>query len=73
MYNTGFIDTFPVRIDLGRLRQNPAFTEPTVFGKDLAKIAIDRVDEWTRRHFPQYREAILIEMQAKLHSILSAP
>ena len=69
MYNTGFIEGQPIRIDVGRLAADNAIKQPENFSKDLKKIAIDRTGGWMQRHFPVYREEILTDMQLKLHEL----
>ncbi len=70
MYNTGFIDESPIRIDVGRLRADARIHEPTVFLQDLRKIALHRTGEWMQRHFPAYRDEILADMEAKLREVV---
>lgn len=69
MYNTGFVDGKPIRIDVGRLCYDEKVKNDEVFSKDLEKIAIQRIGEWTKRHFPQYRQDILDDMRTKLNEI----
>lgn len=66
MYNTGFVDGEPIRIDVGRLYADVSVKDYSVFSLDLHKVAIERVGEWMQRHFPQYREEIVADMQLKL-------
>lgn len=68
MYNTGFVDDRPIRIDLGRLRADPSFQNPSVMAKDLHKIAL-RVREWSERHFPQYAEELYQAMLDKIPNV----
>lgn len=72
MYNTGFVDGSPIRVDVGRLRKDETMKYPSVFSYDLEKIAIHRVGDWTQRHFPQYREELLQDMRAKLNEVSTA-
>lgn len=65
MYNTGFIDDKPIRIDVGRLRANEKMKEPEFYMKDLAIIR-RRTDEWLGRHFPAYRSQITDFMDEQL-------
>ncbi|HEV8051596.1 MAG TPA: hypothetical protein VGP47_03810 [Parachlamydiaceae bacterium] len=69
MYNTGFVDNRPLRIDLGRLRLEEAIKDPEVYEEDLEKIGIQRLGDWLERHFPQYRKEILEDMKSKLKEI----
>lgn len=69
MYNTGFIEDKPVRIDVGRLRFDERYKDKQVYVEDLEKIALDRVGGWMQRHFPAYRNEILIDMQAKVKEV----
>lgn len=66
MYNTGFIDGFPIRIDVGKLRSDNRYKNPEYYRKDLQKVAIERVGDWFGRHFPQYQKEILSDMREKL-------
>jgi hypothetical protein len=70
MYNTGFVGNQPIRIDLGRLTEDVAFIQPEIYMHDLKKIALERVDGWMSRHFPQHRQEIIDDMQSKLQEIL---
>lgn len=63
MYNTGFVDDHPIRIDLGRLQFQEAVKDPSVYRQDLDKVFIERLGEWLERHFPKYRHQILIDMK----------
>lgn len=72
MYNTGFVEGKPLRIDVGRLYYDEKIKEYAIFSQDLEKIAIQRLGEWTKRHFPQYRNEILDDMQAKLKEVQAA-
>lgn len=63
MYNTGFVDDRPIRIDLGRLQFQEAIKDPAVYRQDLDKVFIERLGEWLERHFPKYRHQILIDMK----------
>lgn len=69
MYNTGFVDGQPIRFDVGRLQLNAVYKEYAVYSKDLEKLVFVRLAGWMGRHFPQYREAIVIDMQSKLKEI----
>jgi hypothetical protein len=69
MYNTGFIDNHPIRIDVGRLKYEEQASNPKYFIIDLQKVFIDRLGKWLERHFPQQRQSILDEIQIYLMSI----
>ena len=67
MYNTGFVDGLPIRIDVGRLRYNENMKDPAYAARDLQKVAVQRTSEWLNRHFPQYREEIVADMNRKVN------
>lgn len=69
MYNTGFVENHPIRIDVGRLRRDERMKDPQVFLPDLEKVAIGRVEGWMQRHYPQYREEVVADMHLKLSGI----
>jgi hypothetical protein len=64
MYNTGFVGEHPIRIDLGRLKQNDSIKDPTVYTQDLEKVFHKRLGEWLDRHFPKYRDEILQDIKS---------
>lgn len=66
MYNTGFVDGKPMRLDVGRLRADERYKDSRVALEDLEKIAIDRTEGWLLRHFPQYRDEIIADMHLKM-------
>jgi len=57
--NTGFIGETPMRIDVGRLRKNDAYKQPSVYKKDLEKIVYERIDKWLKANLPEQRARIL--------------
>jgi hypothetical protein len=63
MYNTGFVDGRPIRIDVGRLKYSEDVKDPAVYKLDLEKVAVGRVGEWLGRHFPKYRKEITDSLQ----------
>lgn len=69
MYNTGFVEGQPIRIDVGRLLADDSIKHPENFAKDLKKIAIERTGGWMQRHFPAYREDVLADMHLKLYEL----
>lgn len=69
MYNTGFVENVPIRIDAGRLRYDERYKNPDFYLKDLKKVSLNRVEGWLQRHFPQYRADIMSEMQRKIQEI----
>jgi hypothetical protein len=71
MYNTGFIDDQPVRIDLGRLSLDEEKQNPQIFAREIKKIAFDRLEDWLERHFPLYSTQILADMHDKIDEVLS--
>lgn len=70
MYNTGFINGKPVRLDVGRLRADDRFCSADFFRKDLEKIAFKRIDRWLRVHYPKYREEINADVKQKVEEIV---
>lgn len=66
MYNSGFLGERPLRLDVGRLEIDENIKNPAFYLQDLKKIAIERCDGWMQRHFPQFRDEIMSEMQNKL-------
>lgn len=69
MYNTGFVGNKPIRLDVGRLRAEERYKDPTIALEDLEKIAINRTEGWLERHFPQYRDEIIADMHLKLEQL----
>jgi len=63
MYNTGFIEDQPIRIDVGRLRYDEKMKDKAVYMIDLNKVVVDRLGGWLKRHFPKYRDEILADMK----------
>jgi len=66
MYNTGFIEDQPVRIDLGRLKFDNRMKKTEFFASDLEAVAIKRLDGWLTRHYPKYRSEIMQYMKSKI-------
>lgn len=69
MYNTGFVEEQPIRIDVGRLKYDENVKNPEVYRLDLQKVVIGRVGEWLGRHFPKYQQEIITDMQEKLSNL----
>lgn len=69
MYNTGFIQDRPIRIDLGRLQEDPSFTEKEIAIKELQKLREERIGGWLHRHFPQYKKEITEDLQKKIFEL----
>lgn len=70
MYNTGFVEDKPIRLDVGRLRADESYKEADIARSDLEKIAFERTEGWLMRHFPQYRDTIIQDMHEKVEEIL---
>lgn len=66
MYNTGFVNGAPFRIDAGKLRLDEKMKDPEIFRADLEKIAWQRIDKWMKRHYPQHRREMAEELTAFL-------
>lgn len=64
MYNTGFVDGNPIHFDVGRLRKDENFKDPAFFLNDLKKLMFKRTGGWMQRHFPQYRDEILKDLES---------
>lgn len=64
MYNVGFVEGTPIRIDAGRLQYNPEYMDRALYSKDLRKIMDDRFGGWLSRHYPQYRAEIIDDAKA---------
>jgi len=69
MYNTGFIGNRPIRIDVGRLKYDEKIKNKQYYLEDLHKVFIGRLEKWLDRHFPQYKNVVVQEIQAKLRKI----
>jgi hypothetical protein len=67
MYNTGFIGDRPIRMDVGRLVFSEQFKSPKVRARGLHKILVVRAGKWLHRHYPQYAEEILADIQVKIN------
>lgn len=63
MYNTGFVGEKPMRLDVGRLRADERLKNYDFSRQELDKIIFERAGGWLQRHFPQYREEILDDLQ----------
>lgn len=72
MYNTGFVDERPLRIDLGRLHLDEKIKDPAVYQQDLEKIAVQRLGDWLERYSPRYRKEILEDVKLKLNEVSNA-
>lgn len=69
LYNTGFVDDKPIRIDAGRLRSDMSMQNPAVFHADLQKIVEVRLQKWIAT-LPQEQQAPLMEvLQHKVQAI----
>lgn len=66
MYNTGFVNGSPMRLDVGKLRLDPHYKDIKIALEDLEKIVIHRTQGWLQRHFPQYRDEIIEDMHLRM-------
>lgn len=69
MHNTGFINDKPFRLDTGKIHKTEQIKNPSIYLKDLRKIATRRIDKWLQAYFPQYRLEIFDDLQRKLDEI----
>jgi hypothetical protein len=71
MHNTGFVGEKPIRLDVGRLREDERFKNSDHFKKDLEKVSLSRIDRWLNAYYPSYRESIMNDIKVKLQEIFS--
>ncbi|MBA3972046.1 MAG: hypothetical protein H0X46_07860 [Bacteroidetes bacterium] len=69
MYNTGFIDGRPARLDVGKMILDERIKDPRFYKKDLENVAWKRIDKWMEKYFPQQRIAIANDLHQKLEEI----
>lgn len=69
MYNTGFFQGRPIRIDSGKLLKNPDLVNIHVFMKDLHKIVYRRIDKWLESHNAQNYEIVMEALDKKINEI----
>lgn len=69
MLNTGFVGTKPIRIDVGQLKYDESFRDPSIQKSDLSRIAWERFSPWIKKNYPQYQSEIDLFMQKKLSEI----
>ena len=68
MYNTGFVEDRPLRMDAGRLMFNEHFKEVDL-SKDLEKIVIRRARKWLQRHYPAQAEEIMSDLHNAIEPV----
>lgn len=66
MYNTGFYNGKPIRIDIGKLVKNPELHNADVFMKDLHKIVYHRINKWLNSHDPNH-EIVMEALHKKIN------
>jgi hypothetical protein len=66
MYNVGFVEGKPIRIDAGRLQYDPAYMDKALYSKDLRKIIEERIGGWLSRHYPQYQSQMTENLKSGL-------
>lgn len=71
--NTGFHGEVPLRIDMGRLENNPQARDPVVYKDDLSKIAKKRLNAWFLKHYPAIQPELAQDMQEKLSELFDEP
>jgi len=71
LYNTGFIDGKPVRLDIGRLKILPTDNRNTFIKLDLEKI-MTRFRKWIVKSLPEKEQAALLKhLQERIDQIAS--
>lgn len=69
--NTGFVDDQAIRIDVGKLTQDPQTKDPVFVREDLEKIGFKRLGHWFSSHYPQEAPALIEHIHKKLKEIFS--
>lgn len=68
MYNVGFVEGKPIRIDAGRLQYDPDYMDKALYSNDLRKIIDERFGGWLSRHYPQYLPEIIEDVKVSTQS-----
>lgn len=58
MDNIGYTENHAMHIDLGKLRYDERVKEKNIYLKDLRKIALERIDKWVHKYYPQFEKEI---------------
>jgi hypothetical protein len=58
MANIGFVEERPLRIDVGKLVLDPAYTKRDIYREDLDKIIHQRIAKWFKRYAPEHSNEI---------------
>ena len=69
IYNIGYTDSQAMHIDLGKLRYNELMKKSPFYLKDLRKIALERIDKWVHKYYPQFEKEIREFLDAELSKI----
>lgn len=73
MINTGFDNNTPIRMDVGKVIFDNDIKDREAQKKDLKKIALNRIDKWVSKHYPQYREQIMTGMNDHYYNLFDTP
>lgn len=63
MYNVGFAEDQPIRLDVGKLVHDPIYSSPEVFQSDLDKIINQRIAKWLKRYAADHSSQIMDSLQ----------
>lgn len=73
MHNTGFINSTPMRIDVGKLKMDNRMKEFSNFKHDLKKITSERIVKWVKNYYPFYRKIIDEHLQLFIQTLEQEP
>ena len=62
MYNTGFVGSQAVRLDVGRLKFDPDANDPEFIQADLHNVIHNRIQRWLKRYYPQYVDELMHDL-----------
>jgi hypothetical protein len=66
MHNVGFANDKPIRLDVGKLDLDPAYTQRDIYLADLDKVVNIRIAKWLKRYAKANSEEIMAELQVYL-------
>lgn len=72
MHNTGFVNTKPIHLDVGKLTDAPMMKDPKIAEEDLEKIAY-KFHTWLHSNYPKYAAEMDKDMEMKLSEIFGHP
>lgn len=64
MQNTGFIDSTPIHLDIGKFAPEEKMKTAEIYRKDL-DIVYDKITLWMQKNFPEYTEELIQDMHEK--------